>query len=69
MPEVTSAGVGLLTTHEVAERLGVSRRLIQKKIKAGEIAAVRITPVLLRVSAAELERFIHAKSEGVPHVG
>jgi excisionase family DNA binding protein len=51
----------LLTVGEVAERLGVSRRTIERKIASGELPALRLggrrSP--LRVDAAELQAWLY----------
>jgi excisionase family DNA binding protein len=52
----------LLTIDEVAQRLGVSRRTVQRKIAAGELPALglggRRSPV--RIDEAELEAWLYA---------
>jgi excisionase family DNA binding protein len=53
----------LLSVTEVAERLGVSRRTVQRKIAAGEIPAFQLggkrSPI--RVDAHELERWLYSR--------
>jgi excisionase family DNA binding protein len=54
----------LLTVDQVAERLGVSRRTVERKIAAGEIPALRLggrrSP--LRVDERELERWLYGEA-------
>ena len=56
----------LLSIAEVAERLGVSRRTVERKIRAGELPALQLggprTP--LRVDERELEEWLYRDLEG-----
>lgn len=55
----------LLSITEVAERLGVSRRTVERKIRAGELPALQLggprTPI--RVDQRELEDWLYRGSE------
>jgi excisionase family DNA binding protein len=50
----------LLSRAEVAERLGVTRQTVYRKIHSGQMPALRLGGELgpLRVDAAELERWL-----------
>lgn len=48
----------LLTTRQVAERLAVSPETVLRRIRAGELAAVRIASNALRIREEELEAFL-----------
>ena len=56
----------LLSIAEVAERLGVSRRTVERKIRGGELPALQLggprTP--LRVDERELEEWLYRDLEG-----
>jgi excisionase family DNA binding protein len=56
----------LLTLDQVAERLGVSRRTVERKIAAGEIPALRLGGARspLRIDEAELEAWLYAQPKG-----
>jgi excisionase family DNA binding protein len=55
----------LLTVSDVAERLGVSRRTVERKIKLGEIPALQLggnwSPI--RVDERELEEWLYRDAE------
>ena len=48
----------LLAPHEIARRLGVSRPTVNRLIRSGRLASVRITDQILRVRPDVLQRFI-----------
>lgn len=48
----------LLRLAEVAERVGVSYRTVQAWVASGRLKVVRLSARVLRVEAAELERWI-----------
>lgn len=50
-------GGKLLTLDEVAERLQVSRRTVQRHIKAGKLVAIKMNRAV-RVRHSDLEKFI-----------
>ena len=56
----------LLTLDEVAERLHVTRRTVERKIRVGELPALQLggpcTP--LRVDERELEEWLYRDREG-----
>jgi excisionase family DNA binding protein len=51
-----------LTTAQVADVLQVSPRQVQRMIAAGRLAKVPHMGALVRVAAAELERFMNERS-------
>ena len=51
----------LLTTNEVAARLGVHRRMVERLVRSGDLPCVRIAPRSLRFSAADIDAFIAAR--------
>jgi excisionase family DNA binding protein len=58
----------LLTIDEVAARLGVTRRTVERKIQRGEIPALQLggprTAIRIRVPADELERWLDSEPPG-----
>ncbi len=48
----------LLRLAEVAERVGVSYRTVQAWVASGRVRVLRLSPRVVRVEAAELERWI-----------
>jgi excisionase family DNA binding protein len=46
-----------VTTSDLADYWGVSRKQIYKQIDAGTLGAIRLGPRLLRISAVEARRF------------
>jgi excisionase family DNA binding protein len=56
----------LLSTAEVAERLGLSQRMVQLLIKEGEIPAFRASIRVWRVREADLEEYIRQRSNRPP---
>jgi len=54
----------LLTLDEVAQRLGVSKRTVQRKVYSGQLPALRLggghAPV--RVDEAELEAWLYSEA-------
>ena len=46
-----------VTTSDLADYWGVSRKQIYKQIDAGTLAAIRLGPRLVRISTAEAIRF------------
>ena len=53
-----SARVALLTPAEVAERLGMSRSTVRRRIVDGELKAIKVG-THHRITLAEYERFSH----------
>jgi len=43
---------------EVAARLGVSRRFIERQIKAGRISVIRLSPRCIRIRPADLADYL-----------
>lgn len=52
----------LLTTSQVAERLGVSVRTVLRLVQRGDLVAVRLSQKNFRFEAAEIARFIDERS-------
>lgn len=48
----------MLTTTEVAKRLGVTRKTVLRMVRRGDLTAVRISPKDFRVAETELDRFL-----------
>jgi excisionase family DNA binding protein len=48
----------LLTTREVAERLSVSPETVLRRVRAGQLPAIRLASNALRIREAELELFL-----------
>jgi len=58
----------LLTTRQVADRLGLSPETVLRKWRAGELPGYRLGSNVLRFEAAELEAWLAARrvaSDGV----
>jgi len=56
----------LLTIDEVAERLGLSRRTVERKIKRGELPALQLggPRTAIRVDERELTDWLYSNGEG-----
>jgi len=54
----------LLSRTQVAERLGVSLVTAKRLTISGELAAVHVSPHVVRVRESDLERFIAARVSG-----
>lgn len=54
----------LLTVLQVAQRLGVSEDTVRRRIAAGQLAGVKLGYRTLRVSVAELARYLDAAAAG-----
>lgn len=63
--DVQEAQRRLLTLGEVADRLGVTRRTVERKVHAGEIPALQLggprSP--LRVDERELDAWLYGKGQ------
>ena len=55
----------LLTTNEVAIRLGVHRRMVERLVRSGDLPCVRIGPRSLRFSATDIDAFIASRKTEV----
>jgi excisionase family DNA binding protein len=55
----------LLTVDQAAERLGLSRRTVQRKIASGEIPAFQLggRGTAIRIDERELERWLESEPE------
>jgi excisionase family DNA binding protein len=53
----------LLTTSQVAERLGVSAKTVQRLANRGELLTVRPTPKAKRFLSEDVDRFIAERTE------
>lgn len=53
----------LLTLGEVARRLGISPRSLARLISAGDLAVVRVSTRVVRISPADLAAYIASKRE------
>lgn len=53
----------MLTLNEVAARLRIGRRTLNKYIAAGKLAVVRYSKTLVRMRLQEVERFVRAHVE------
>lgn len=53
----------LLTTREVAELLAVSPETVLRKIRAGEVAAIRLSSNALRIREEDLAAFLDLRHE------
>jgi len=51
-----------LSPSEVAQLLGVSRSSVLRLIRSGALASIRVGPRTIRVSVAELERFVETRT-------
>jgi excisionase family DNA binding protein len=51
----------LLTTRQVAERLGLSPATVLRRARTGEIPSFRLASNVLRFSADELDAWLEAK--------
>jgi len=60
---VTDAPRQLLTLDEVAERLRLSRRTVERMVAAEVLPALRVAPRAVRVDSAELENWIYDSPE------
>jgi len=56
-----------LSPAQVAEMLGVSRSTVLRLLRSGTLTSIRVGPRTIRVSLAELERFMEART--VPSAG
>lgn len=57
----------LLTKDEAAAQLGVSRRTLERWAQDGRLAVVKLSPGVVRVQPAEVERLIDAsRTEAQP---
>jgi excisionase family DNA binding protein len=54
----------LLTTRDVAVRLGVSPETVLRRVRRGELPAFRLASNALRFDAAEIEAWLEARREG-----
>jgi len=54
----------LLTEAEVCQRLGIGQRTLQRLIGRGEIQAVKMSPKLVRINPAEVERYLATRTQG-----
>lgn len=54
----------MLDTDEVLRALGIGLGLFRKLVRRGELRVCRVSRQVVRVSAAEIERFVAAHSEG-----
>ena len=52
----------LLTKDEAADRLGISRRTLERWIDAGRLAAIKPSPGVVRIHPDELDRLIAESS-------
>ena len=63
---VQEAQCRLLTLDQVADRLGVTRRTVERKVRAGEIPALQLggrhSPI--RVDARELDAWLYSEQKG-----
>jgi excisionase family DNA binding protein len=48
---------------QLAAQLGVSHQMIRRKIKRGEIAAIRLSRKCIRIPKSEVERLIDGKAK------
>jgi excisionase family DNA binding protein len=48
----------MYSPEEVAQKLGVSRKTIHRRIQDGSIIAVRLSPKMLKIPESEVKRFI-----------
>lgn len=53
----------LLTTSQVANRLGVNVQTVRRMVKRGDLVAVRMSPKSFRFEPSEIARFIEERSE------
>lgn len=53
-----AAQVVWLSPAEVGERLGISERLVRTYVERGDLAAKRLGPRLLRISAADADALL-----------
>jgi excisionase family DNA binding protein len=51
----------LLTTREVAERLGLAPATVLRKVATGDIAGFRLGTNVLRFDAAEIDAYLEAR--------
>jgi excisionase family DNA binding protein len=63
--EATGVEKKYLTIGEFGERVGMNYEAIRRKVKAGEIKAVRFGPRKTRIGEAEYERWVLATLEEV----
>jgi len=61
----------LLTEAQVCQRLGIGQRSLQRLISRGEVKAIKMTPKLVRIHPAEVERYLATRitSGGNPAPG
>ena len=63
-----SDGPRYFTISEVAERCGLSARLVRQAIKAGDLAACRVNARVIRVPEAAMVRWMERHRVRVPRV-
>lgn len=54
----------LLTKDQAAARLAVSRRTLERWIKVGRLATIKPSPGVVRIDAADVDRFIEGSRTG-----
>lgn len=60
------ADTRLLTTRQVAERLALSPETVLRRVRAGELSAIRIASNALRFRAEEIEAFLERRRTDDP---
>jgi excisionase family DNA binding protein len=60
---VTDQSPEYLTPAEVADRWRCDSRTVRRRVAAGELRGVRLGPGIVRVSAAEVERYERRAAE------
>ncbi len=58
MPEGASSASGWLTTAEVAERLRVNQRTVQRWVASGQLRATKAGPKVWRIREQDLQAFL-----------
>jgi excisionase family DNA binding protein len=61
---VTNESRKFLSLRDAATEIGATRRFLERRIEDGEIAVFRPSRRLVRVSRAELDRWIESYSHG-----